>query len=437
MKLFGTDGIRGKANILLTPNLAFKIGTFLGQYLKSNKILLARDTRISGPMLLNSLVAGILSSGGQADTLEVAPTPALAYLVKKHGYDYGIMISASHNPFADNGIKIFDANGFKIQDEIERQIESFIESGNTVALKTGGDIGLYHDRRELLQEYVSYCQEVYRSPRSLNLLLDAAHGSATAVIGEVVKNFPGTIEIINNAPTGVNINENCGSTHLDVLADLIRQKETKFDLGVAFDGDADRLLIVGANGEEFDGDYIIYALAKHYQKQGLLKDNTVVVTVMANYGLFKAFEAIGIKVVKTDVGDKYVQRAMVDNGYLLGGEQSGHIIFNGFIKTGDGIFSFMKLLDVLAREQTTLAEYTKEFKKYPQTLINKKVNQKKRAMEDPTLLQEIEVMEKRLDGHGRILVRASGTEELVRVMVEAKTQALAQEIAEHLIKFVS
>lgn len=436
MKLFGTDGIRGKGNVLLTPALSFKVGAFLGQYLKSNNIVLAQDTRRSGPVILNSLVAGILSSGGNATVLGVAPTPALAYICKKHNFDYGIMISASHNPFADNGVKIFDTNGFKISETIEEAIEKYIASNEELPLKTGKEIGVLNDNKALLSEYVTYVREAYRDTLDLHLLVDGANGSASSVIKDVLAGLKLKATIKHITPDGININENCGSTHLANLQEEIKDNPGKYDLGVAFDGDADRVLFVGANGEEFDGDYVLYLLGKHYKKIGILKDDTVVITVMANYGLNAAFNALNIKMAVTGVGDKYVQREMVANDYLIGGEQSGHTIFNGFIKTGDGIYTLMKVLDVLAAEKTTFSEYTKEFKKYPQCLLNIKVSDKNKAMNDPLLLAEVKKIEQELGGHGRVLVRASGTEQLVRVMVEAMTNEEALNAAHHLATFV-
>ncbi|MFA5485466.1 MAG: phosphoglucosamine mutase [Bacilli bacterium] len=436
MKLFGTDGIRGKGNVLLTPALSFKVGAFLGQYLKSNNIVLAQDTRRSGPVILNSLVAGILSSGGNATVLGVAPTPALAYICKKHNFDYGIMISASHNPFADNGVKIFDTNGFKISETIEEAIEKYIASNEELPLKTGKEIGVLNDNKALLSEYVTYVREAYRDTLDLHLLVDGANGSASSVIKDVLAGLKLKATIKHITPDGININENCGSTHLANLQKEIKDNPGKYDLGVAFDGDADRVLFVGANGEEFDGDYVLYLLGKHYKKIGILKDDTVVITVMANYGLNAAFNALNIKMAVTGVGDKYVQREMVANDYLIGGEQSGHTIFNGFIKTGDGIYTLMKVLDVLAAEKTTFSEYTKEFKKYPQCLLNIKVSDKNKAMNDPLLLAEVKKIEQELGGHGRVLVRASGTEQLVRVMVEAMTNEEALNAAHHLATFV-
>ncbi len=436
MKYFGTDGIRGRANVLLTPDLSFKVGAFLGGHEKRNKIMLAMDTRISGPVLLNSLVAGILSSGGTAHVLGVAPTPALAYLCKKHKYDYGIMISASHNPFPDNGIKIFDQNGFKISAELEALIEKYIASDETLPLQTGEHIGHYDDVHPLLREYVSYVQEAYTGDLTLKLLVDGAHGSASSVITDVLAPYKLRATIINIAPNGININENCGSTHLDVIQKIVKDNPGKYDLGVAFDGDADRVLFVGPHGELFDGDYVLYLLGKYYHKRGALNDDTVVVTVMANYGLNVALDALNIKTLATDVGDKYVQQAMVEHNYLIGGEQSGHTIFNGFIKTGDGIYTLMKVLHVLAAEKTTFGEYTKAFKKFPQKLINVKVNNKAKALSDKALQAEIAKASKRLSGHGRVLIRASGTEELIRVMVEAETESETNEVINHLVQFV-
>lgn len=436
MKLFGTDGIRGPANVLLTPKLSFDVGAFLGQYQKKNNILIAYDTRRSGTVIFASLVAGILSSGGNVSTIGVAPTPALAYICKKHNYDYGIMISASHNKFSDNGIKIFDTNGFKISAEIESEIEKYIAGKKRIALNTGAEIGEFSDKRALLHEYVTYVKEAYRGGLKLNLLIDGANGSASRVINEVINGTGLNATIINIEPNGININDNCGSTHLDKLQELIKSSPSKYDLGVAFDGDADRVLFVGPNGEVFDGDHVLYILGKYYKKTGMLTKDTVVATVMANYGLAVALSNLGINLVTTSVGDKYVQREMIEHDYLIGGEQSGHTIFNGYIKTGDGIYTMMKILDVLAAEQVTFGEYAEEFIKFPQYLLNIKVKDKKRALNDAALLAEVKKCDVNLKGHGRVLVRASGTEELVRVMVEAETEEEAENTAKHLAKFV-
>lgn len=436
MKLFGTDGIRGPANILLTPALSFDIGAFLGQYQKKNKILIAYDTRRSGMVIFSSLVAGILSSGGDASSIGVAPTPALAYLCKKYNYDYGIMISASHNPFPDNGIKIFDTNGFKIAESVETEIEKYLLSDMRLGLKTGSEIGNFTDNSALLYEYVEYAKKAYRGGLKFNLLVDGANGSASSVIHHILAGTDLKSTIINVEPNGVNINFNCGSTHLDKLQEVIRQSPGKYDLGVAFDGDADRVLFVGPNAEVLDGDHVLYLLAKYYKKNNLLTKDTVVATVMANYGLGAALKKLGIKLIETNVGDKHVQRAMIEHNYLIGGEQSGHTIFNGYIKTGDGIYTLMKVLDVLAAEKTTFGEYVKEFVKFPQYLLNVRVKDKKAAMADKTLMAEIKKCAEKLGGHGRVLVRASGTEELVRVMVEAETEIEAKGSAEHLAKFV-
>ncbi len=429
MKLFGTDGIRGEANVLLTPELAYKIGSFLGGYLKDNKIMLAMDTRRSGPVLLSSLVAGILSRGGDAYVLGVAPTPALAYLCKKHGYDYGIMISASHNPFKDNGIKIFDTNGFKISADLEGLIEDYVLGNEVLPLKKAGEIGRNYESGHLLHEYVNYIRALYDNSAKFNLLIDAANGSATSVIKDIVRGFKIRADIINNEPDGININEQCGSTHIERLQTMIKEKNGYYDLGVAFDGDADRVLFVGKDGELLDGDHVIYLLAKYLKKHHLLAENKVVVTVMANYGLFTALEALGVDTVITSVGDKYIQREIVKNNYSVGGEQSGHTIFNDFIKTGDGLYTFFKVLAILSAEKESFSAYVSEFQKYPQKLINVRVNDKEKILNNPELKTYFDDINQTLSGHGRLLVRASGTENLIRVMVEAPTTQEADELA--------
>ncbi len=429
MKLFGTDGIRGEANVLLTPELAFKVGSFLGGYQKANKIMLAMDTRRSGPVLLSSLVAGILSHGGDAYVLGVAPTPALAYLCKKHGYDYGIMISASHNPFVDNGIKIFDTNGFKISADLEALIENYILGSETLPLKKAGEIGRNFESGHLLNEYVNYIRALYNNSATFTLLIDAANGSATSVIKDVVRGFKIRADIINNEPDGININEKSGSTHIERLQAMIKEKAGYYDLGVAFDGDADRVLFVGKDGELLDGDHVIYLLAKYLKGHNLLVENKVVVTVMANYGLFTALKELGVETVITSVGDKYIQQEIVKNNYSVGGEQSGHTIFNDYIKTGDGLYTFFKVLAILASQKITFAEYVSDFHKYPQKLINVRVADKERILKNPDLKLYFDGINEKLSGHGRLLVRASGTENLIRVMVEAPTSEEADSIA--------
>ncbi len=438
MKLFGTDGIRGEANVLLTPELAFKVGSFLGSYQKTNKIMLAMDTRRSGPVLLSSLVAGILSHGGDAYILGVAPTPALAYLCKKEGYDYGIMISASHNPFKDNGIKIFDTNGFKISAELEELIENYVLGNENLLLKQAAEIGRYFESDHLLGEYVNYIRDLYHDGGKLNLLIDAANGSATSVIADVVAGFKLRADIINSEPDGININEKSGSTHIERLQTMIKEKAGYYDLGVAFDGDADRVLFVSKDGELLDGDHVIYLLAKYLKGKNLLVDNKVVVTIMANYGLFTALSELGVESVVTSVGDKYIQQEIVKNNYTVGGEQSGHTIFNDYIKTGDGLYTFFKVLEILSHEKTSFAKYVSEFKKYPQKLINNHVIDKVKILNNPDLTRYFAEINEKLAGHGRLLVRASGTENLIRVMVEAPTSEEAERIAttvsEHILK---
>lgn len=436
MKYFGTDGIRGNAKELFTYELSYRIGFFLGRYQKSNKLVVGYDTRESGPAIANAIIDGVKASGGVIIDIAVMPTPAVAYIVQKHNFDYGIMISASHNPYVDNGIKIFDGQGYKISPTVEKEIERFID----------GEIKLYPRKEKaeplslsaasLRQDYINYLRESFVAKQKFSLLIDAANGSASAIIDEVMRGFAVDASYINKEPNGVNINLNGGSTNLTVLQNLIKAEPGKYDYGVAFDGDADRVLFVDAAGEVLDGDHIMFLLGLYYKNKGLLHQNTVVLTLMANYGLFKALKKYDIKAVVTDVGDKYIQREIIKNDYTAGGEQSGHIIFNKIVKSGDGIFTMLEILNILSDVGVTFNEYIKDFKKYPQVLLNIAVSDKQKVLANAELEKAMAIVDEKLHNVGRLLVRASGTENLIRVMVEAQDEQVAQTLANDVIEVI-
>lgn len=424
-KYFGTDGIRGVANEKLTAQIAYRIGRFLGQYKKNDKannILIARDTRISGQLLLNGLVAGILSSGGNVTDLGVSTTPSVAFLTCKKGFTFGIMISASHNPYYDNGIKLFKSNGEKIEQKTEELLDEYIDAKEDyLPLAKNEHIGTYTYAPELINEYIDKLMSGVNISKDTPLLIDCANGSCSFIAKDVFSKLPNTHKIINNKPNGVNINLNCGSTHLNQLGAKL-QKENKYEYGVAFDGDGDRVLLVANDGRNLNGDYLIYALAKCLAKLGRLNKNTVVVTVMSNLGLLKALSKIGINYEIVDVGDRHIQQKMIEKGYSLGGEQSGHIILADYLLTGDGLLVVTHLLSLLEEADLTLEEALDGFKELPQVLVNVIVTNKDAVLNHKGLKDLIKESEEELADTGRILVRASGTEPKIRVMVEAETQ---------------
>lgn len=436
-KYFGTDGVRGPANEKLTSELAYRIGRYLGSLEvggKSPKILIARDTRLSGQMLLMGLVSGILSSGGEVEDIGVSTTPSVSYLVKLKGFDYGIMISASHNPFYDNGIKVFSNIGTKISEELEGRIEKYIDSEkDDLPLAKNNKIGRYFHVPELIDEYVAFILSTKKKTCSMRLLIDTAHGSASVIAPRVFEALKCSVDYIGNHPDGVNINLKCGSTHLEALMEGM--KTGKYDLGIAFDGDADRVLLVNQKGEEIDGDYILYLLAKSLKARGKLFANTVVITVMSNLGLIKALEKEGIECKIVAVGDKYIQAEILQHGYSLGGEQSGHIIIGDILNTGDGILSAIQILNVLSEIKSVEVAFA-GFHKYPQKLVNVTVENKDAVIEYAGVKELVEKQTKLLHGQGRILVRKSGTEPYVRVMVEAETQALCEATCLTIVKYI-
>ena len=438
-KYFGTDGIRGIAGESLTADLSFKVGKALGKLLTEKKehpkVVIGRDTRISCDMIEHALTAGLTSTGVNVMTVGTIPTPAIAYLTKTIETDSGIMISASHNPYQDNGIKIFGPDGFKLTDEQELEIESLIDNSEKIKNASFEKIGKVYGGNELTQKYIQHIKQSITGDLSdIKIALDCANGATTGVAPFIFGDLEADIETIGCQPNGVNINDNVGSTKIETISEFV--KENNVDVGFAFDGDGDRVLAVDANGNIVDGDKIMFILAKHLKEQGELKDNMVVSTVMSNIGFYKAIEENGLQSVKTAVGDRYVVEEMRKNDYSLGGEQSGHIVLMNYATTGDGILTAVKLTNIIKTSGKSLEELASEVSIYPQKLVNIKVVDKKTAMEDSEILAECEKVEKELEGNGRILLRASGTENLIRVMVEASSDELTDKYCEQVAKIV-
>ncbi|QHE50737.1 phosphoglucosamine mutase [Pontibacillus sp. HMF3514] len=439
-KYFGTDGVRGVANTELTPELAYKVGRFGGYVLTKGqskpKILIGRDPRISGQMLENALTAGLLSIGAEVMRLGVISTPGVAFLTKAMGAEAGVMISASHNPVEDNGIKFFGPDGFKLTDDQENEIETLMDQEeDELPRPSGADIGQVNDYFEGGQKYIQYLkQTIDYDFEGLHVALDCAHGATSAIAPHLFADLEADISTIGASPDGLNINDGVGSTDPEALQDFVKEKGA--DIGLAFDGDGDRLIAVDENGEIVDGDQIMFICAKHMNDKGRLRHNTVVSTVMSNIGFYKALEANGMKSDKTSVGDRYVMEEMRKGGYSLGGEQSGHIIFLDYNTTGDGLLSALKLVDVLKDTGKTLSELAGEMKKYPQVLKNIRVIDKNKVMTNPRVTEAIEVVEEEMGEHGRVLVRPSGTEPLVRVMVEAPTEEECEKYVEKVVSVV-
>lgn len=437
-KYFGTDGVRGLANQELTTRIAYRIGRFIGQYPngKKNRIIIARDTRLSGEMLLASLVSGITASGSDVYDEGVSTTPSISYLVKERQFDYGIMISASHNPFYDNGIKIFSSEGEKLSNEIELLIEDYIDRIQDDLPVDSNRIGRWFHGKDLLNDYQRFLMsKITEDLSSLRILVDGANGSASKVVPDLFSKIGLNAEYIHIVPNGRNINEQCGSTHLTSLMETIQRKE--YDIGLAFDGDADRLMVVSPDGSLVDGVAIIYLCACYLKDKGLLKDNKVVITVMSNLGLKKALDAKGINYEITTVGDKYVQAKMKELHLSLGGEQSGHIIFLDDLNTGDGILTAIKVMCIMKNTGKSLKELLEGLTIYPQKLRNVVVRNKEYVLQHAGLKKLIEDLEKNvLKGNGRILLRASGTESLVRVMCEAETNEICNEVVNQLVNYI-
>ncbi|MDD6401034.1 MAG: phosphoglucosamine mutase [Lachnospiraceae bacterium] len=441
-KYFGTDGFRGESNVDLTVEHAYKVGRFLGYYFNNKengekaRIVIGKDTRRSSYMLEYSLVAGITASGADAYLMHVTPTPSVSYIVRADGFDCGIMISASHNPFYDNGIKIINASGSKMDASVELEIEKYIDGEiPELPYATRENIGKTTDYSMGRNRYIGYLMTLpTRSFKNLRIGLDCANGASSTVAKAVFDALGAKTFVINNEPDGTNINTNCGSTHIEALQEFV--VKNNLDAGFAYDGDADRCLAVDENGNIIDGDMILYICGKYLHDNGKLNNNTVVTTVMSNLGLYKAFDAEGIKYKKTAVGDKYVYECMMDEGYILGGEQSGHIIFSKNARTGDGVLTSLKLMEVMIERKTKMSELTRGLNIYPQLLVNVKVSSKALVMSDEDVLEAAKKVEETLGDDGRILLRESGTEPLIRVMVEAKTDEICKEHVDAVVKVI-
>lgn len=435
-KYFGTDGFRGEANKTLTVEHAYKVGRFLGWYYGKDhkaKVAIGKDTRRSSYMFEYSLVAGLTASGADVYLLHVTPTPSVSYVVRSEGFDCGIMISASHNPFQDNGIKVINGSGYKLEAEVEKLIEDYIDGKlPEIPFAFGENIGKTVDYSMGRHRYIGHLISLAtRSFEGIKVGLDLANGSATTVAKGVFDALGAKTYVIHGEPNGVNINTNCGSTHIEHLKQFV--VDQKLDIGFAYDGDADRCLAVDELGQEIDGDAILYLCGCYMKERGELCNNTVVTTIMSNLGLYKSLDAKGIGYAKTAVGDKYVYENMMEHGHSIGGEQSGHIIFNKHATTGDGVLTSLKIMEVMLEKKVKVSELLRELKIYPQLLLNIPVVDKKKAKNDPDVIKAAEAVEKKLGEDGRILVRESGTEDVVRVMVEAGTNEICQKYADEVV----
>lgn len=439
-KYFGTDGVRGIANQELTPELAYKIGRCGGYVLTGQKrrpkVIIGRDTRISGPMLESALVAGLLSIGADVIRLGVITTPGVAYLTRQLKADAGVMISASHNPVEDNGIKFFGGDGFKLSDETELDIEKLIDAAeDQLPRPAGKDVGTVTDDEDARLAYADYLKTTVSSPfSSVRIVLDCAHGAAYELAPRIFRELGAEVISTGHEPNGININDGCGSTHPEALSKQVLQH--KAHLGLSFDGDADRLIAVDENGEEVDGDYILTILAEAMKLEGRLKKDTVVTTVMGNLGFFKAAKEMGIQTAKTAVGDRYVMEEMRKEGYNLGGEQSGHVIMLDYNTTGDGILSGLQLVDILIRSGQPLSGLKAKMQKFPQVLVNVRVKDKSKLAGNKAIESAINEVERKLGEDGRVLVRPSGTESLVRVMVEGPDKSITEDYAKDIVTVV-
>ena len=452
-KYFGTDGFRGEANVDLTADHAYQVGRFLGWYygqLKRDqgsseppRIVIGKDTRRSSYMFEYTLAAGITASGGDAYLLHVTTTPSVAYVTRTDGFDCGVMISASHNPYQDNGIKLLNAQGEKMDEETIGYIEDYIDGKLSLFGKaypqlpfaTGETIGRTVDYVAGRNRYMGYLISLGRfSFRGLRVGLDCANGAAWSIAKSVFEALGAKTYVIGNAPDGTNINRDIGSTHIQALQQLV--KEQQLDIGFAYDGDADRCLCVDENGNVVTGDHILYILAGYMKQRDQLDNNTVVTTVMSNFGLYKALDQAGIGYAKTKVGDKYVYEYMSKNGCRLGGEQSGHIIISKYATTGDGILTSLKVMEVLLARKQTLSQLCNGLTIYPQVLKNVRVRDKAAAQNDPKVQEAVEAVSQALGDTGRILVRESGTEPVIRVMVEAPSQEACKEYVEQVVDVI-
>lgn len=435
-KYFGTDGVRGIANKTLTPEIAYKLGR-IGGYIfskdgKKPKALIGLDTRISGPMFEGALIAGLLSVGAEVMRLGVISTPGVAYLTKVTNAEMGIMISASHNPFEDNGIKIFGPNGFKLTDEQEAEIERLMGEEDTLPRPIGKDIGVVSNYFEGSQKYLSYLQETVDNDfADIHVGLDCANGATSSLAAHLFADLEAEIYTIGNTPNGTNINDGFGSNETAKLQELVKEKG--LDIGLAFDGDGDRLIAVDEKGNVVNGDQIMYICASYLKERNQLKNDTVVATVMSNLGFYRALEEIDVNVVTANVGDRYVMEKMLEEGHNFGGEQSGHVIFLNYSTSGDGMLTAIQLVNIMKETGKTLSELADGMTTYPQVLENLQVANKQEVLNNPQIISEINAVEKELGKKGRVLVRPSGTEPLIRVMVEAETKEECTKYVQRLI----
>ena len=431
-RLFGTDGVRGLVNEFLTPELAYHLGraaaSYFGQSVDRPTFLIGRDTRISGGMLENALASGICAVGGDVIILGEAPTPAIAYLVRQKGCTAGVVISASHNPYPDNGIKFFDGNGFKLPDAVEDEIETLCTASadDRLPRPTKGDIGQIFYHQEWVEEYVNFVASTSDTLTGLKVVYDGAHGAASYVGPKILRQLGAEVVAINVEPTGTNINDNAGSTHLEGLQEAVLREGAH--VGIANDGDADRCLMVDEQGQVLDGDQIMLLCGLHLKEQGKLKDNMIVGTVMSNIGFHKAAQELGMQTCSTAVGDRYVLEKMLANGYSIGGEQSGHVIFLDYNSTGDGLLTAVQTLSIMKEKGKSLSELAGLMTKYPQLLVNVRVLTKAGWETNKNIQDAIREAEEELGSNGRILVRPSGTEPLIRVMAEGPDQEQLDEL---------
>ena len=445
-KYFGTDGFRGKANDNLTAMHAFEVGRFLGWYYSRTekaKIVVGKDTRRSSYMLEYAISAGIAASGADVYLLHVTTTPSVSYVTRTDGFDCGVMISASHNPFYDNGIKLLNREGEKMDEATIKLVEDYIDGKlemdgrpwKELPLAQEEHVGAVIDYSSGRNRYIGYLISLAMySFKDMKVALDCANGSAWSIAPSVFKALGADVHVINDTPDGLNINTNAGSTHIEGLQKYV--KENGMDVGFAYDGDADRCLAVDENGELVDGDKIMYIYAKYLKERDKLVNNTVVTTIMSNFGLYKALDDAGIDYAKTKVGDKYVYERMVECGDRIGGEQSGHIIFSKYARTGDGILTSLKIMEVMLAKKQTLSRLAEPVVIYPQVLINVRVTDKKAAQDDADVQAAVKAVADELGATGRILVRESGTEPVVRVMVEAESEEICRKLAESVVKVI-
>ncbi len=435
-KYFGTDGFRGEANKNLTVEHAFKIGRYLGWYYgKEHKcnVVIGKDTRRSSYMFEYALAAGLTASGADAYLLHVTTTPSVSYVVRTENFDCGIMISASHNPYYDNGIKLINSRGEKMSESVIADIEAYLDGViGEIPLATGEEIGRTIDYVAGRNRYTGYIISLAtNSYKGLKIGLDCSNGSTWMLAKNIFDTLGAETFVIGNQPNGFNINNECGSTHIDGLCKLV--KENNLDIGFAFDGDADRCLAVDEKGNILTGDSILYICGKYMKENGKLTNNTIATTVMSNFGLYKALDELGINYVKTDVGDKYVYEAMQANDYCLGGEESGHIIFSKYASTGDGLITALKVMEVFVESKLPASKLCEGFERFPQLLVNVRVSDKDAPLNDEDVKKAVAEVEEQLGNDGRILFRKSGTEPLIRVMVEAKGETICKAMADHVV----